>query len=448
MATSTLLLIGLLSILSLLILIIPLKLPPFIALISVATATALVSGVAPAQLALAVEGGLGKTLGHIAVIIALGAMIGRMIDISGGATALSRRLVMRLGSQRVLLALALAAFAVGVPVFFEVGVIMLIPLAAGLAMERRWPLYRLGLPMCGVMLVVHALLPPHPGAVAVAAAFGVEVGRVLAFGLPIAAATCVLLLVTGRRLFERPYQARALASEPQAPVTGPAEARLPAGPGRVVLVIVCPIVLILLGVLAPGLPLPPALRATLEVLGVPYVALLVDVFLAMGLLGLARGMPLREVSAQLAAAVPGIAMIILITGAGGAFANIMVQTGIGAALASAMQATGLPILLLAYLITLTIRAAQGPTTVALMTTAGIVLPLIPTLGLSPNQTALVGLAMGAGGIGLSHVNDAGFWIVTRLLGLSVADGLRSWTLLTTLASLFALGCIACIWPFV
>ncbi|MDR6353522.1 H+/gluconate symporter-like permease [Pseudomonas psychrotolerans] len=141
-------------------------------------------------------------------------------------------------------------------------------------------------------------------------------------------------------------------------------------------------------------------------------------------------------------------MIILITGAGGAFANIMVQTGIGAALAKAMQATGLPILLLAYLITLMIRAAQGPTTVALMTTAGIVLPMIQTLGLSPNQTALVGLAMGAGGIGLSHVNDAGFWIVTRLLGLSVADGLRSWTLLTTLASLFALGCISCIWPFV
>jgi len=446
MATTNLLLIGLLSILSLLILIIPLKLPPFIALISVATATALVSGVAPAQLAQAVEGGLGKTLGHVSVIIALGAMVGRMIEISGGATALSRLLVTRLGSHRVLLALALAAFAVGVPVFFEVGVIMLIPLAAGLAMERQWPLYRLGLPMCGVLLVVHALLPPHPGAVAVATAFGVEVGRVLAFGLPIAAMTCVLLLITGRRLFERSYRASAFASEPQAPVAGLVEERPAAG--RVVLVIVCPIVLILLGVLAPSLPLPPAMRATLEVLGVPYVALLADVFLAMGLLGLARGMPLRDVSAQLAAAIPGIAMIILITGAGGAFASIMVQTGIGAALATAMQATGLPILLLAYLITLMIRAAQGPTTVALMTTAGIILPMIQTLGLNPNQTALVGLAMGAGGIGLSHVNDAGFWIVTRLLGLSVADGLRSWTLLTTLASLFALGCIACIWPFV
>lgn len=448
MTTTTLLLIGLLSILSLLILIIPLKLPPFVALISVATATALISGVAPAQLAQAVEGGLGKTLGHIAVIIALGAMVGRMIEISGGATVLSRLLVIRLGSHRVLLALGLAAFAVGVPVFFEVGVIMLMPLAMGLAAERHWPLYRLGLPMCGVLLVVHALLPPHPGAVAVATAFGVEVGRVLAFGLPIAAVTCVLLLLTGRRLFERAYRVTAPASEPHGPLAGPLEERPAAGPGRVVLVIICPIVLILLGVLAPSLPLPPALRATLEVLGVPYVALLVDVFLAMWLLGLARGLALRDVSTQLAAAIPGIAMIILITGAGGAFANIMVQTGIGAALAKAMQATGLPILLLAYLITLMIRAAQGPTTVALMTTAGIVLPMIQTLGLSPNQTALVGLAMGAGGIGLSHVNDAGFWIVTRLLGLSVADGLRSWTLLTTLASLFALGCISCIWPFV
>ncbi|KIP98678.1 MULTISPECIES: gluconate:H+ symporter [Pseudomonas] len=440
---------GALSILLLLILVV--RMPPFVALLLVATGLALAAGVPVEQLTEAIEGGLGKTLGHIAVIIALGAMIGRMVELSGGAEALAGYMVRRFGQRRVPIAMMFTAFGVGIPVFFEVGVIMLMPLAYGLARSRGLRLVSLALPMCAVLLVVHALLPPHPGMVAVAGELGIDIGRMLMLGLPIAGLTSVAIFLASKVLTRRHLAISDDVAASLTNATSTVSNGSPALPraGLVASLIALPIALIMLGTLASMLMPENAMgRSLLMFLGIPYVALMVGVLACAYLLGIRRGMPLATVSEVLGSAIPGVAMVILVTGAGGAFARVLVSTGIGGALAEALQSTGLPLLLMAFSVTLLLRAAQGPTTVALMTTAGIIAPLVAEASLSASQLALLGLAMGAGGMALSHVNDPGFWIVTRMLGLSVADGLRTWTPLTTVGGFVALILILLLWPWV
>ncbi|MGO4440377.1 GntT/GntP/DsdX family permease [Rhizobium sp. RAF56] len=288
------------------------------------------------------------------------------------------------------------------------------------------------------------------------------------FGLPLAAVTAVFVFLAGKVLTrsvfamspdiaaeigrERLLEGR--AADREGALLEPVGTALPGhahapGVGLVVTLIALPILLILAGTVA-SLTLEPqsALRAVLTFFGIPYVALLIDVLLCAWLLGVRRGAALATVSEVLGSALPGVAVIILITGAGGAFASVLVSTGIGPALAKLLQSSGLPIVIMGFLVTMLLRGAQGPTTVALMTTAGIIAPMVENAALNPNQLALVALAMGAGGMALSHVNDPGFWIVTRMSGLSVGDGLRTWTVLTTIAGFVALLLIVGLWSFV
>ena len=470
----------------LLFLVLKYKFQPFVALMLVSILVALAAGVEPSKLVATIEGGMGKILGHIAIIIALGAMIGRIIELSGGAEALAKTLIERFGNRRTPLALTLAGFLVGIPVFFEVGVIVLMPLAYGIARTARKPLIVFALPMCATMLTVHAMLPPHPGAVAAAGQLGADLGRVLLFGLPI---TGVLALVgwwIAGRMTRRHYPmtddiridvygaqitdthlqqwGRGQDMAPGLPSLGAAAVKvdetpagvaagLPPAPapgfGLVVTLILLPIVLILLGTLATSwLPAGNLLRDILTVVGAPLVALLIDTLLCAYVLGFRRGWSREQVSEVIGSALPGVAMVILIAGAGGVFGKVLVDTGIGAVVSELLRATGLPVLALGFVLTLLLRAVQGSTTVALVTTAGILGPLIATLDLSANHMALLCLAMGAGGLAVSHINDAGYWIFTKLVGLSVADGLRTWTVLTTLLGVLGFAITLLLWPFV
>ncbi|MGI4855612.1 MAG: SLC13 family permease [Janthinobacterium lividum] len=476
------------GILGLLVLVLKYKFQPFVALMLVSIVVALVAGVKPTSLVSTIEGGMGKTLGHIAIIIALGAMIGRIIELSGGAEVLAQTLIRRFGGRRTPLALAAAGFIVGIPVFFEVGVIIFMPLAYGVARATRKPLLMFALPMCAALLSVHAFLPPHPGAVAAASQLGADLGRVLMFGLPIVALLCLIGYLVAGRITRRAYP---MADDVRAEVYGPhvtnadlvnwakddysttttptapgavhelvAEesattlaATLPAAPapafGLVLALILLPIVLILAGTLVP--PLLPAgslLRDTLLVLGAPLVALLLDTMLCAWFLGSRRGWSRNQVSDVIGSALPGVAMVILIAGAGGVFGNVLVNTGIGAVVSNALRTTGLPILALGFLLSVLLRAVQGSTTVALVTTAGILTPMVATFHLSPNHLALLCLAVGGGGLAMSHVNDAGFWIFTKLAGLSVGDGLRTWTFLVTLLGTLGFLMTLLLWPFV
>ncbi len=444
----------------LLVLIIGVKLHPFVALLLVSILVALTAGIPPAKLASIIEDGMGRTLGHIALIIPLGAMIGRMIEHSGGAAAFARTLVNRFGTQRAPLALTIAGFVIGIPVFFEVGVIMLMPMAYGVARATGRPLLHFALPMCIALLIVHAFLPPHPGSVAVAGLLGSDVGRILMWGIPISAVTTLVAYFIAKAMMRGQYS---MAEEIRAEIAGlddahssdsasaPAGSHAARAPGvmTIVALILVPIVLIMLGTLATStLPAESVTRDILVVLGTPFVALLLDVLLCAYILGIRRGWSRRAVSDVIGSAIPSIAIVILITGGGGIFAQILVASGIGHAISALLRSTGLPVLGLAFTLTMMLRAAQGPTTVALITTAGIISPLVAQAGFNANQLALICLAMGAGGLSVSHVNDAGYWIVTRLIGLNVADGLRTWTVITTCAGIFGFLMTALLWSFV
>jgi len=469
----------------LLLLVLKYKFQPFVALMLVSIIVALVAGVKPADLVATIEGGMGKTLGHIAIIIALGAMIGRIIELSGGAEALAQTLIKRFGNKRTPLALTVAGFMVGIPVFFEVGVIILMPLAYGVARAARKPLLIFALPMCAALLSVHAFLPPHPGAVAAAGQLGADLGRVLMFGLPIVAVLCVIGYVIAGRITRKTYP---MTDDIRSEVYGPhitnedlvawanndysntkeathtkelgleesassLAARLPKAPapgaGIIIALILLPIILILLGTLATTLlPADSGLRSVMTVLGAPLVALLIDTLLCAWVLGSRRGWSRSQVSDVIGSALPGVAMVILIAGAGGVFGKVLVDTGIGAVVSEALRNTGLPVLALGFLLTLLLRAVQGSTTVALVTTAGILSPLIATLNLSPNHMALLCLAMGGGGLAMSHINDAGYWMFTKLAGLNVGDGLRTWTFLVTVLGTLGFLITLLLWPFV
>ncbi|WP_102325375.1 GntT/GntP/DsdX family permease [Komagataeibacter saccharivorans] len=461
MTSLALILTGTGSIAVLLLLILRLRLHPFVALLVVAIGVALLTGMPVAKLTDAIQGSMGRTMGHIAIIVALGAMIGRMIDLSGGAAVVADGLVRRVGAAHVPLALVIAAFGVGIPVFFEVGVIMLMPLVYGMARQTGRAPAIFGIPMAVTMLTVHALLPPHPGAVAVAGALGVGAGRMLLLGLPLAAVVTLLTYVVTRPIMAQPFgctpDIRAVVDEARTAAHNhdaadePARSfmqacqRNPVSGMEIVSVIAVPVALMVAGTLAGDLMSPGRLRSVLVFAGIPFVALGLDVLLCAWLLGLRRGMALATVSDVVAAALPGTAIIILITGAGGAFAQVLVGSGVGDALGGLLAATGLPLLVLAFVLTMILRVAQGPTTVALMTTAGILGPMIGRMNLDQTHLALVALAMGAGGMALSHVNDAGFWIVTRLCGVSVREGLQSWSLMTLVAALLAFAGVATLW---
>ncbi|MER7791107.1 GntP family transporter [Streptomyces sp. NPDC097640] len=445
----------------LLLMIIKAKIQPFVALVVVSIGVALTAGVPAAELVATIEEGMGSTLGHIATIIALGAMIGRIIELSGGAASLAHSLMDRFGERRTPLALTAAGFLLGIPVFFEVGLIILMPIAYGVARASRKPLLVYALPMGAAMLTVHAFLPPHPGAVAAATTIGADQGWVLLFGIPVTAVVILLGYLLAKRMTRREYpmtadvyakvfgagdgaeneagsEAGPESGSESGPQAGPAPkavvegAENPPSFGMVVSLIVTPIVLILLGTIGTNfLAEGSTLRAVLTVLGAPMVALLVAAALAAYFLGARRGWSSARISEVMGSALPGVAMVILVAGAGGVFGKVLVKTGIGDAVADVLDRTGLPLLALAFAMTMLLRAVQGSTTVALVTTAGLITPLLQRTDLSPQQLALVCLAMGAGGLSVSHINDAGYWMFTRLVGLDVGDGLRTWTVLTT-----------------
>ncbi|OUD03617.1 SLC13 family permease [Streptomyces swartbergensis] len=481
MSHTALLVIAVAGVVALLLLILRAKVQPFVALVVVSIGVALAAGVPAADLVKTIEDGMGSTLGHIATIIALGAMIGRIVELSGGAHAFAHHLIERFGSRRTPLALTVAGFVLGIPVFFEVGLIILMPIAYGVARASRKPLLVYALPMGAAMLTVHAFLPPHPGAVAATEAIGASQGLVLLMGIPITAVVVLLGSFVSRRLSRREYPmdptvdaevygepeaggqgTHATAGTAESPSSGGGKAtavltrQAPSGTdlpppsfGMVLALIVTPILLILLDTIGQNtLTEGSTLRAVLTVLGAPMVALLIDVALCGWFLGARRGWNRARIAEVMGSALPPVAMVILVPGAGGVFGKVLVASGVGDAIADVLERTGLPVLLLAFLTSLALRAAQGSATVALITTAGILTPLLHRADLSTGQLSLVALAMGAGALALSHINDAGYWMFTKLAGLDVAAGLRTWTVLTTVMGCAGFALTAALWPLV
>lgn len=444
--------IGVAGLALLLLLIIRFKMQAFYALILVSIVVGLAAGLpmttipatdgSPEQLGIiqAIIAGVGGTLGSVAVLVALGSMLGKIIELSGGAESLAGRFTSWLGPKRVGIALVIAAGILAIPVFFDAGFIILVPIIFAFAKVAGLNPIKFGLPVAGIMLAVHVAVPPHPGIVGGSTILGADIGWVTIFSLLVSIPLGALAYVTAKALNRREYamiEATKEMFDNFGTDTPSANAGLRDGEKApsaftVLGLILLPLALIMMGTaVAPIFEKGTFWNSFLSMVGQPIFALMVAIAAAMFFLGVRRGWSAAKLGEVMESALPAAAVIILVTGAGGAFGRILTETGIGGAVAELLAGSGMPLMLAAFLISLIMRAAQGSATVAITTTAGLMLPAVAVLGLDPIHISLVALAIGYGGLGLSHVNDSGFWVVTRYLGLSVKDGLRTWTPLTT-----------------
>lgn len=463
MGVGMLLAIALIAILVLLVFVIKFEFSAYVSLLLVAMGTAIVAGIPIADVVPVMIEGMGKVLGSVAIIVGLGSMLGRMVEVSGGAEVLATKFTERLGQKRVVAAVTIAAFILGIPVFFDVGFIILAPIVFAFAKIAGLHPVRIGLPVAGVLIVVHVALPPHPGPVAAAASIGTNVGLMTLLGLVLCAIVSVvgffvakLFKVEHITLQESPAtEALAEGDETGSGASGGGSAptdlavRTRPGAGLITTLIVLPIAMIMVGsVTATLLPKGDPVRDVAAWLGAPTTALLVGVIVAYFAIGAKTGWNKTERTSVLDSALPMVAVIIFVTGAGGVFGNVLVETGIGAALSSWLTDQGLPLIVAGYLIALALRAAQGSATVAILTAAGLIQPGIAAGGYTELQVVVLTLAMCFGAVGLSHINDSGFWIVTKYQGLSVADGLRTWTVLSTVLSVVGFVLTLGVWAFV
>ncbi|MGP5257369.1 GntP family transporter [Glutamicibacter sp. BW77] len=438
MSPLLLLLIAVAGVALLLVGVIKFKMPAFIALLLVSILVALAAGIPLQDVAGLITEGMGGTLGSVAVLVGLGAMLGKVIEISGGAQVLSTRFTKLFGPRRVIAALTTAAFLLAIPVFFDVGFIVLVPIIYGFAKALNVSPVKIGLPVGAIMLAIHVVVPPHPGVVGGAEILGADVGWATILGLAFCAPLGVLSYFVAKRINRReipmlPETAEQFASFGKSTDAGDTLTKTKAPTSSMVIsMILLPIVMIMLGTVGGTLVTAESTAANvLGFVGSPAIALLTTVLVAYYLLGIRSGWSSEQTGKVMDSALAPAAIVILVTGAGGVFGKVLTESGIGTVLAESLSSAGLPIIVMAFVLAAILRASQGSATVAIITTTGLLATAVEAGGFSAVQTALILAAVGFGAFGLSHVNDSGFWIVTRFLGLSVADGLRTWTVLTT-----------------
>ncbi|MBN6069070.1 GntT protein [Aggregatibacter actinomycetemcomitans] len=450
MSNEILILIGITSVAALLTIMIKGKVHPFIALGLVSIAVALSAGIPTNKVIPTLVSGMGGTLGNVALIVGLGAMLGKIIEKSNGADVLAAWLLDKFGEKHAAFALGATGFIFGIPVFVDVGFIVLLPIIFSVARRLGGNMLVYALPIGLSMLMVHVMLPPHPGVVAGAQVLNADIGFVLGIGL-CAALPAYLLgqlfipFFTNRTFIHIPTSADLIQYQKQLSHDASGLPKF----GTVLSMIVFPLVLIMLGTItAVTLPKEHIIREIFSMVGSSPFALLLAVCVSSYVLGLRRGWNKEKLEEILNSSLAPIAGIILITGAGGMFGKVLDASGVGKALAEVLSGTGLHVLTLGFVLAALLRAAQGSATVAIITTATILSPIITTAGYSGVRIALITAAMGAGSMTLSHVNDSLFWVWTKFFGISVADGLKTWTILTTIYGSIAFLIISLVWFFI
>ena len=426
-----------------------LRVHAFVALILGSGLLGVLGGMPPSKIVDSFTAGVGSTTGSVGLVIALGAMIGGLVADSGGADRVVDQVVGTIPAGWLPWAITGVAALIGLPLFFEVGVVLLVPVILLVSHRIQLPVMKIGIPALAGLSVLHGLVPPHPGPVAAIATLNADMGLTLALGLIVAVPAVIL----AGPVFGSFVSPRVQSTPPATLPTGQVRAATVSSAygnrsinvggrrqprfGTTVVTMTMPIVLMLLR--AAGEILLPAgsrLRLTLDIAGPPVVALLVGVIVAMLALGLASGLNPRQLSDSMAGALPPIAAILLIVAAGGGFKQTLVDAGVGAMVGRAAQGTGLSPLVLGWLVAVGIRLATGSATVATITAAGIVAPLAS--GMTRSTVALLVLAVSSGSLFFSHVNDAGFWMVKEYFGLSIADTLKSWSVMETIISVVGL----------
>ncbi|EMR04607.1 GntP family permease [Cesiribacter andamanensis] len=423
----------------LLFLILYVKIQAFLALLIASIAVGLMAGMPGLEIIRSVQTGMGNTLGFIAIVVGLGAMFGAMLEHSGGVQALAAAILGSLGEKRASWALMATGFLVAIPVFFDVGFVILVPIAYALQKKTGKSLLLYGIPLLAGLAITHAFIPPTPGPVAVADILGADLGWVIMVGALVGLPAAV---VSGP-LFGRYIARRIVAIAPGLPESGQPPLRLPSA-GLIGGLVGLPLLLILLNTLlnsplSTSWPFGSGLRNSMALLGHPFMALILANLLAWYLLGVRKGYSRKALLDISARSLAPAGLIILITGAGGVFKEILTATGAGKMLAEVMTDWGLSALLFSFVTAAAIRIMQGSSTVAMITAAGMTAAFLEGTAYSEFHKALLVISIASGATILSHVNDSGFWLVSKYFGLSEQQTLRSWTVMTSLIALCGLG---------
>ncbi|MDM5309288.1 GntP family permease [Peribacillus frigoritolerans] len=407
----------------------------FISLTVASLFLAVFSGLPMDKIVGAYETGVGAVLGHLIGILALGTILGKMMSDSGAGMQVADFFINKFGVKNLPWAMLLSGFIIGIPVFFEVGLVILLPLVISIRKSTKVNILVIGIPVLAGLSIVHGLVPPHPGAMTAIGIYNANMGQVLLYSLIIAFPTAVI----AGPLFAKWIHKRVIpVGEPELIRVETKSSGLP-GTGVSFFIILLPVLLMVLTVVAPYLPLPGSIEKFLLFIGSPVIALLISCFAAYYFLGYRQGMDKSLIKKLTEECLLPLASIILIIGAGGGFKQILIDSGVGTAIASMSEEISLSPIVLAFLVAGLIRIATGSATVALTTAAGIVSPVVANMT-GVNLELLV-IATGAGSLMFSHVNDAGFWLVKEYMGLTVKETFKTWTVMETLLSFVAFGLV-------
>ncbi len=423
----------------LLVLILRFKLQAFLALLIVCIVVGILSGMQPQSILDAVTNGVGGTLGFVATVVGLGSLFGAVLEHSGGAKQLANYLLSKFGIEKAPWSIMMAGFFIAIPVFFDVAFIILIPLIYALQRDTKKSLLLYALPLLAGLAVTHAFIPPTPGPIAVADILNANLGWVIVFGfitgIPAAVVSGPLFarFISRKMHVEAPFESQKDRDTPK---------DLPSA-SSILAIIFLPIILIVCntvftGPLAEGLGIPGWFIYTIQLLGHPFTALILANLIAWYVLGIRRKVSKDKLLQVSTKALYPAGVIILLTGAGGAFKQILIDTGAGTMIAESLNGSFLPPVVFGFLVAAVVRIMQGSSTVAMITAAGITAPVLGVGTYSEMQLAVLVVAIAAGASVFSHVNDSGFWLVKQYLGLTEKQTFKTWSVLTTLIALAGL----------
>ncbi|QTJ67529.1 gluconate transporter [Rhodococcus sp. ZPP] len=428
-----------------------LKLHPFLALAIGAVGVGIAAGLGATDSVAAFVEGFGATMGSVGILIGFGAMFGKLLADSGGADRVVDTLVGRSGPRTLPWMMALVGAVIGLPMFFEIGLVLLMPVIILVARRSGLSLMRIAIPTLAGLSAMHGLVPPHPGPLVAVSALNANLGLTLALGVVVAIPTVIvagpLFSKLAARWVDVPVPELYVTTEDLEGAEAAAERQRP-GFAATLAAILLPVVLMLgkaiADVIAPDSEA--AAKNLLDFLGTPVVALGLAVLAGMALLGRGGGMDRKAIASSLESSLPPIAGILLIVGAGGGFKQVLIDTGIADVIAEAIKGSALPVLFLAWLVAVLIRVATGSATVATVTASGILAPVAAEL--TSTHVSLMVLAIGSGSLFLSHVNDAGFWLVKEYLGVSVVQNLKTWTVMECIISVTGLAGVLALSAFI
>jgi Gnt-I system low-affinity gluconate transporter len=426
----------------LLLMVLRFKLSAFIALLITSIFVGILAGMPLSRITMSIQEGMGGTLGFIATVVGLGAIFGQMLESSGGAKSLAHYLLKKFGKDRASWALMLTGFIVGIPVFLDVGLIILIPIVYALTRDTKHSILYYGIPLLAGLAVTHAMVPPTPGPMAVAEILDVDLGWVILFGIIIGFPTVIIAgPVFGRYISKKIYIEAPPELLEKDNESIDSTQKLPSF-GIIAFIISTPLMLILMSTfvslgIKSGTLEESLITEVATFIGHPFTALIIATLMSI-ILCLKRNMSKQKILELSTKALGPAGIIILVTGAGGVLKQILVDSGIGTILAESIAKSSIPLIVLAWTLSALVRITQGSATVAMITAAGIMAPILHVFNLNQPEIALIVIAVASGATILSHVNDSGFWIVSKYLGMNEKQTLQSWTVMETIISVCGL----------